>query len=151
MCDLLKAGGGENIQVFGGGGGVIVPSEIDEMHSYGVTRIYSPEDGQSMGLQGMINELVAKCDVYLAALAPQEPEAVLAALKGGDRRHLAQIITALENGIYPEALRKQMVHAAAGLKVPTLGITGTGGAGKSSLTDELVRRFRLDQDDSIRL
>ncbi|MBK7953018.1 MAG: cobalamin-dependent protein [Candidatus Accumulibacter sp.] len=151
MIDLLKAGGGENIQVFGGGGGVIVPSEIDELHSYGVTRIYSPEDGQSMGLQGMINELVAKCDVDLAALAPQEPEAVLAALKGGDRRHLAQIITALENGIYPEALRKQMVHAAAGLKVPTLGITGTGGAGKSSLTDELVRRFRLDQSDTIKL
>jgi methylmalonyl-CoA mutase len=70
MIDLLKAGGGENIKVFGGGGGVIVPSEIDELHAYGVTRVYSPEDGQSMGLQGMINEVVAKSDFDLAALAP---------------------------------------------------------------------------------
>ncbi|WP_300453690.1 fused isobutyryl-CoA mutase/GTPase IcmF [Accumulibacter sp.] len=151
MIDLLRAGGGENIKVFGGGGGVIVPSEIDELHAYGVARIYSPQDGQSLGLQGMINEVVAKADVDLSALAPQDPEAVLAALKSGDRRQLARIITSLENGHYPEALRKRIVHAAAGLKVPTLGITGTGGAGKSSLTDELVRRFRLDQGDAIKL
>jgi len=151
MIDLLKAGGGEKIKVFGGGGGVIVPSEIKELHDYGVTRIYAPEDGQSMGLQGMINDLVAQADVDLTAQAPQQPEAVLAALQGGDRRVLAQIITALENGAYPEALRQEIIKAAAGVKVPTLGITGTGGAGKSSLTDELVRRFRLDQDDSIKL
>jgi methylmalonyl-CoA mutase len=151
MIDLLKAGGGENIKVFGGGGGVIVPSEIRELHDYGVTRIYAPEDGQSMGLQGMINDLVAQADLDLTALAPQQTEAVLAALKGGDRRVLAQIITALENGAYPEALRKEIIKAAADVKVPTLGITGTGGAGKSSLTDELVRRFRLDQGDSIKL
>jgi len=151
MIDLLKAGGGGNIKVFGGGGGVIVPSEIKELHDYGVTRIYAPEDGQSMGLQGMINDLVAQADVDLTALAPQQPEAVLAALQGGDRRVLAQIITALENGAYPEALRQEIIKAAAEVKVPTLGITGTGGAGKSSLTDELVRRFRLDQDDSIKL
>jgi len=151
MIDLLRAGGGENIRVFGGGGGVIVPSEIEELHAYGVTRVYSPEDGQAMGLQGMINEVVAKSDNDLSSLAPQDADAVLAALKAGNRRHLAQIITALENGAYPEALRKKLLHAAAGLKVPTLGITGTGGAGKSSLTDELVRRFRLDQGDSIKL
>ncbi|MBL8422164.1 MAG: methylmalonyl-CoA mutase family protein [Candidatus Accumulibacter phosphatis] len=151
MIDLLKAGGGEDIKVFGGGGGVIVPSEIDELHAYGVARIYSPQDGQSLGLQGMINEVAAKADFDLSTLAPQDPEAVLAALKAGDHRKLAQIITALENGAYPEALRKKVVHAAAGLKVPTLGITGTGGAGKSSLTDELVRRFRLDQGDTIKL
>ncbi len=151
MIDLLKAGGGEDIKVFGGGGGVIVPSEIDELHAYGVARIYSPQDGQSLGLQGMINEVAAKADFDLSTLAPQDPEAVLAALKAGDHRKLAQIITALENGAYPEALRKKIVHAAAGLKVPTLGITGTGGAGKSSLTDELVRRFRLDQGDTIKL
>jgi methylmalonyl-CoA mutase len=72
-------------------------------------------------------------------------------VKAGDRRKLAQAITALENGAYPEALRKKILHAAAGLKVPTLGITGTGGAGKSSLTDELVRRFRLDQGDTVKL
>ncbi|QKS27728.1 MAG: methylmalonyl-CoA mutase family protein [Candidatus Accumulibacter similis] len=151
MIDLLRAGGGENIKVFGGGGGVIVPSEIEELHAYGVTRVYSPEDGQSMGLQGMINEVVAKSDNDLSSLAPQDTDAVLAALKSGSRRQLAQIITALENGAYPEALRKKLLHAAAGLKVPTLGITGTGGAGKSSLTDELVRRFRLDQGDGIKL
>ncbi|MFZ2855607.1 MAG: methylmalonyl-CoA mutase family protein, partial [Rhodocyclaceae bacterium] len=155
MIDLLKAGGGENIKVFGGGGGVIVPAEIKELHAYGVSRIYAPEDGQSMGLQGMINDLVAQADNDLTMLAPQQPEAVLAALQGGDRRaqlrNLAQIITALENGAYPEELRQQIVKAAATVRVPTLGITGTGGAGKSSLTDELVRRFRLDQGDSIKL
>ena len=151
MIDLLKAGGGERIKVFGGGGGVIVPSEIDELHAYGVARVYSPEDGQSMGLQGMINDLAENSDFDLSALAPQDPEVVLATLKAGDRRHLAQVITALENGVYPEALRKKLVDAAAGLKIPTLGITGTGGAGKSSLTDELVRRFRLDQSDRIKL
>ena len=151
MIDLLKAGGGANIKVFGGGGGVIVPSEIRELHDYGVTRIYAPEDGQSMGLQGMINDLVVQADFDLTALAPQQPEAVLAALQSGDRRVLAQIITALENGAYPEALRQEIIKAAAEVEVPTLGITGTGGAGKSSLTDELVRRFRLDQGDSIKL
>jgi methylmalonyl-CoA mutase len=151
MVDLLKAGGGENIRVFGGGGGVIVPSEIEELQAYGVTRVYSPQDGQSMGLQGMINEVVATCDVDLSTLAPQDADEVLAALRGGDRRRLAQIITALENGACGELLRKKIVHAASGLKVPTLGITGTGGAGKSSLTDELVRRFRLDQADAIKL
>jgi len=151
MIDLLKAGGGEKIRVFGGGGGVIVPSEIDELHAYGVARIYSPEDGQSMGLQGMINDVAENSDFDLAALAPLDPEVVLATLKAGDRRHLAQVITALENGVYSAALRKTIVDAAAGLKVPTLGITGTGGAGKSSLTDELVRRFRLDQSDRIKL
>jgi len=83
MIDLLKAGGGEKIKVFGGGGGVIVPSEIKELHDYGVTRIYAPEDGQSMGLQGMINDLVAQADVDLTAQAPQQPEAVLAALENG--------------------------------------------------------------------
>ncbi|HMW63138.1 MAG TPA: methylmalonyl-CoA mutase family protein [Accumulibacter sp.] len=151
MIDLLKAGGGENIQVFGGGGGVIVPSEIAELHAYGVARIYSPEDGQTMGLQGMINEVVSRADVDVSGLAPKDPDAVLAALKAGDRRKLAQIITALENGVYPDALRKKIVQAAASVKVPTLGITGTGGAGKSSLTDEVVRRFRIDQADTLRL
>ncbi|HOL65783.1 MAG TPA: cobalamin-dependent protein, partial [Accumulibacter sp.] len=151
MIDLLKAGGGADIKVFGGGGGVIVPSEIAELHAYGVARIYSPEDGQSMGLQGMINEVVTTADVDITAQAPQDAEAILAALKAGDRRKLAQIITALENGAYPDTLRKKIVHAASGLKVPTLGITGTGGAGKSSLTDELVRRFRLDQGETIKM
>ncbi len=150
MIDLLKAHGGENIRVFGGGGGVIVPSEIEELHTYGVTRIYSPEDGATMGLQGMINDVVERSDYDLSPMAPKGKEAVKA-LRAGDRRALARIITALENGAYDDAARKAILDAAADIAVPTLGITGTGGAGKSSLTDELVRRFRLDQQDSLKL
>ena len=151
MIDLLKAGGGADIKVFGGGGGVIVPAERSELHDYGVSRIYTPEDGQGMGLQGMIDEMVRMTDVDLASRAPREPQDVLAALRSGDRRALARIITALENGAYPESLRQLIMTTAAECRTPALGITGTGGAGKSSLTDELIRRFRLDQNDSLRL
>ncbi|MBK5915317.1 fused isobutyryl-CoA mutase/GTPase IcmF [Rhodocyclus purpureus] len=151
MLDLLRANGGENIKVFGGGGGVIVPHEIAELHAYGVTRIYSPEDGQRMGLQGMINDLVAQCDVDLTQAAPASADAILAALAAGDRRALARIITALENGAYSEEIKNSLIAAAKSVTVPVLGITGTGGAGKSSLTDELVRRFRLDQGDTVKI
>ena len=151
MIDLLKAGGGENIKVFGGGGGVIVAEELQDLHSYGVSRIYTPENGQNMGLQGMINEVIELADTDLAPLAPKGREEVLSALKSGDRRTLARIITSLENGTYPEELRRAITEAAGAKKTPVLGITGTGGAGKSSLTDELVRRFRLDQEDSLKL
>jgi methylmalonyl-CoA mutase len=150
MIDLLKAGGGENIKVFGGGGGVIVPSEIKELHAYGVTRIYSPEDGQGMGLQGMINDLVTQCDVDLGPCVPAAGK-VLESLRSGERRNLAQIITGLENGVYDDKLKKEILAAAASTETPVLGITGTGGAGKSSLTDELVRRFRLDQCDTLKI
>ncbi|MFO1344720.1 MAG: fused isobutyryl-CoA mutase/GTPase IcmF [Rhodocyclaceae bacterium] len=150
MIDLLKAGGGENIKVFGGGGGVIVPAEIKELHEYGVTRIYSPEDGQGMGLQGMINDVVSQCDVDLGPNVPAS-EQVLDVLRSGNRRSLAQVITGLENGVYGDNLKKDLVKAAAEVQIPVLGITGTGGAGKSSLTDELVRRFRLDQGDTLKL
>ncbi len=150
MIDLLKAGGGANIKVFGGGGGVIVPAEIKELHDYGVNRIYSPEDGQSMGLQGMINDVVAQCDIDLGTTVPAA-DRVLDVLRSGERRALAQVITGLENGVYGEKLRQDIVQAAAEAKTPVLGITGTGGAGKSSLTDELVRRFRLDQGDALKL
>ncbi|QEL63813.1 methylmalonyl-CoA mutase [Oryzomicrobium terrae] len=151
MIDLLRQHGGENIKVFGGGGGVIVPSEIAELHDYGVTRIYSPGDGQSLGLQGMINEVVETSDYDLTTAAPQGVEAVLAGLRSGDRRTLAKVITALENGAYGDDVKTALREAAAQTATPTLGITGTGGAGKSSLTDELVRRFRLDQDDRLKL
>ena len=99
MLDLLRQRGGEKIKVFGGGGGVIVPDEMAELHAYGVARIYSPEDGQKMGLQGMINDMVMRCDVDLVPFAPRD----LKAVKAGDRRALAQLITALENKAAPVA------------------------------------------------
>ena len=150
MVDLLKSRGGAHIQVFGGGGGVIVPSEIRELMDYGVTRIYSPEDGQRMGLAGMIGEMVMRCDLDLREHTPRGIEA----LRGGPGpawRALAQTITALENGTAHAALKAALHSAAQDARTPVLGITGTGGAGKSSLTDELVRRIRLDQDDRLRI
>ncbi|MBA4194881.1 MAG: methylmalonyl-CoA mutase [Comamonadaceae bacterium] len=150
MVDLLRQRGGSHIQVFGGGGGVIVPDEIRELQDYGVARIYSPEDGQRMGLAGMIGEMVMRCDQDLTAHAPQG----LAAITGHGEmnwRALAQLITALENGSADTAMVAAVREAAAARQVPVLGITGTGGAGKSSLTDELIRRLRLDQDDALRV
>ncbi len=142
MLDLLRERGGAHIQVFGGGGGVIVAAEIKELQDYGLARIYSPEDGQKMGLQGMINDMLARCDFDVARHAPKK-------LPPGDARALAQVISALELGEYAD---QAGLHAAAKANpVPVLGITGTGGAGKSSLTDELVRRFRLDQQDRLRI
>jgi len=152
MIDLLRQRGGAEIKVFGGGGGVIVPAEAAELHAYGVTHLYSVEDCQKMGLQGMINDMVQRCDVDLGKRAPQDLKALEAADRAERLRNLAQVITALENGAWPEKARQAMLDRAAAVKgVPTLGITGTGGAGKSSLTDELIRRFRLDQDDRLRI
>lgn len=145
MVDLLREKGGEHVQVFGGGGGVIVPDEIRELQAYGVARIYSPEDGQRMGLAGMIADMVQRCDIDLSRYAPESLEPVA----GGDRRALAQLITALENGKADPALVQAMHTQATAASIPVLGITGTGGAGKSSLTDELIRRFRLDQQDAL--
>jgi len=154
MVDLLKARGGAHVQVFGGGGGVIVPAEIRELQGYGVTRIYSPEDGQRMGLQGMIGEMVMRCDQDLTVHAPKD----VAALRGHSDaawRALSQAITALENGTAEGSFKSALTQAAspssAGRRIPVLGITGTGGAGKSSLTDELIRRLRLDQGDALRV
>jgi methylmalonyl-CoA mutase len=150
MVDLLKARGGEHIQVFGGGGGVIVGSEIAELQGYGVTRIYSPEDGQRMGLAGMIGEMVMRCDLDLSVHSPKQ----LDAIQGQSEAHwraLAQLITALENGKASGPLKSALHAQAKDVKTPVLGITGTGGAGKSSLTDELIRRLRLDQHDALRV
>ncbi|NMM18693.1 MAG: methylmalonyl-CoA mutase family protein [Rhodoferax sp.] len=161
MVDLLKERGGAHIQVFGGGGGVIVPPEIRELQAYGVSRIFSPEDGQRMGLAGMIGEMVMLCDKDLSSYTPTD----ISAIQGHTEmswRALAQLITALENekasgegkGALSEqltALTQDIRALAATKKIPVLGITGTGGAGKSSLTDELIRRLRLDQDDSLRV
>ncbi|NRF70169.1 cobalamin B12-binding domain-containing protein [Aquincola sp. S2] len=149
MVELLQARGGEHIQVFGGGGGVIVPAEIRALADQGV-RIYSPEDGQRMGLAGMIGEMVMRADRDLSVFAP----ASLDAIKGQSEtawRALAQLITALENGKVPAEQVAALHQAAKDHPAPVLGITGTGGAGKSSLTDELIRRLRLDQGDALRI
>jgi methylmalonyl-CoA mutase len=150
MVDLLRQRGGEHIQVFGGGGGVIVPPEIRELHAYGVSRIYSPEDGQRMGLAGMIGEMVMRCDKDLTRFRADP----LDAIEGHGEmnwRALAQLVTALENGKADATLVDAIRTAAAGRTAPVIGITGTGGAGKSSLTDELIRRLRLDQGDALRV
>ncbi|MEZ4393362.1 MAG: cobalamin-dependent protein [Polyangiales bacterium] len=145
MIDLLRDRGA-NIKVFGGGGGTILPSEIDELHAYGVARIYSPDDGRAMGLQGMINDLLRQCD--FAKATPSVADAVRA-LPARDPAVLGRLITAAEDD--PDAserLRAALPDAvAAGPRVPVLGVTGTGGAGKSSLVDELVRRFLSDFSD----
>lgn len=149
MVELLKSRGGEHINVFGGGGGVIVPSEIRDLADHGV-RIFSPEDGQRMGLAGMIGEMVMRCDRDLTGAAPKK----LDAIRGHDEanwRALAQLITALESGAVDAKLKAALQEATKDTKVPVLGITGTGGAGKSSLTDELIRRLRLDQNDALRI
>ena len=150
MVDLLKSRGGAHIQVFGGGGGVIVPPEIRELHEYGVSRIYSPEDGQKMGLAGMIGEMVMRCDKDISALAPKDLSAIQGHTEGAWRA-LAQLLTAIEATKADAALVAALKEQATTKKIPVVGITDTSGAGKSSLTDELIRRLRLDQDDSLRV
>jgi len=142
LVELLRERGAGHIKVYGGGGGVIVPREIELLHSRGVTRIFSPEDGQRLGLPGMINTMIAACDVDQAA----QPPASLESLRTGDHAVLARALTLAEAGRLPAGLDLAPPHP-----VPVLGITGTGGSGKSSLTDELVRRFRLDQEDKLRI
>jgi len=149
MVELLRARGGAHIQVFGGGGGVIVPAEIRDLNEHGV-RIYSPEDGQRMGLQGMIGEMMMRCDRDLSVHAPAHLETIQGHSPAAWRA-LAQLITALENGRAEASLVAAVRQAASARTIPVLGITGTGGAGKSSLTDELIRRIRLDQDDELRI
>ncbi len=149
MVDMLRENDGSDIRVFAGGGGVIVPEEISELETYGVTRIYSPEDGQNMGLQGMIRDALSRSDFDPGELATGK----LDELKSGNRRTLSRVITALENGDLNPELREQILVEAkkSSPSIPVLGITGTGGSGKSSLTDELIRRFRLGQNDGLRI
>jgi methylmalonyl-CoA mutase len=144
LVDLLRERGAGHVRVYGGGGGVIVADEVRRLAERGVT-VFTPEDGQRLGLTGMVNTMVEACDVDLGALAPAV-EAVLA----GEDTALARAITVVEQGRSPElaaSLRAEAQHRG----VPVLGITGTGGSGKSSLTDELVRRFRTDQEDKLRI
>jgi methylmalonyl-CoA mutase len=144
MFDLLKEKGAPHIKIFGGGGGTILLSEIEELHKYGITRIYHPDDGRSMGLQGMINDLVQKADFPVGDVLTNEIDRISDKFVPA----IARLISAAEN--YPEMAAPTMkkVHAIAEKNhVPVLGITGTGGAGKSSLVDELVRRFLIDFPD----
>ena len=149
MVDILRQRGAAHIKVFGGGGGVIVPEEIKELHDYGVSRIYSPEDGQLIGLQGMIDDMLSRCNFDPSVIVPAEYKE----LNNGDRQILSRLITALENGHIDDAQRSQLAKEAQarGNQTPVLGITGTGGAGKSSLTDEIIRRFRLDSNDQLKI
>jgi methylmalonyl-CoA mutase len=148
LVDRLRAEGRPDAKVFGGGGGVIVPDEIAELHDYGVTHVFSPEDGQRLGLARMVNTIVEACDIDLA---PQLPAHAVENLVEGDHRALARAITAIQGGTLGRDELVGLRRAAARRAVPVLGITGTGGSGKSSLTDELVRRFRLDHEDKLRI
>ena len=144
MYDLLKEKGCSHIKIFGGGGGTILPEEIKELHAYGITRIYHPDDGRSMGLQGMINDLLQKSDFPTGFSLNGE----LKDLEKKNPHNIARIISCAENN---HAEFEKLFHAPNGktktVVTPVLGITGTGGAGKSSLVDELVRRFLLDFKD----
>ncbi|MCH1626198.1 fused isobutyryl-CoA mutase/GTPase IcmF [Fredinandcohnia quinoae] len=143
MYDLLKERGASHIRVYGGGGGVIVPREIKELQEYGIAGIFSPEDGRKLGLQGMINKMLEECDVLLA----NEPTNEIELLERGDYQAVARLITIAENHVSTDgeiaAATESVLQQVKKLEknVPVVGITGTGGAGKSSLTDELIRRF----------
>ena len=139
--DLLQERGASHIKIFGGGGGTILPDEIAELQAYGITRLYSPDDGRTMGLQGMINDVLMQCDFPIGLNINDE----LQKLKTKDAHTIGRLITAAEN--YPEqnaSWLTQLQIQNTEHKTPILGITGTGGAGKSSLVDELVRRFLMD-------
>ena len=148
MVDMLREHGSPSIRVFGGGGGVIIPEEVRELHAHGVTRIYSPEDGHTLGLRGMIDDMIARCGIDARRATPSDFEGLVAS----DRRALARVITAIEDGdLDPSLLAGIRERAQTLTSPPVVGITGTGGSGKSSLTDELVRRLRLDQRNSLRI
>jgi methylmalonyl-CoA mutase len=146
LVQLLRENGAGHIRVVGGGGGVIVPDEIARLRESGVT-IFSPEDGQRLGLAGMINTVIEDCDFDPWEISHPEVEAIVS----GDRAAVARAITGAEEGELGDDLLDGIREAAARRQVPVLGITGTGGSGKSSLTDELVRRLRMDQQDKLRV
>ncbi len=144
MKDLLVENGAGHIKIFGGGGGVILPEEIKELHDYGITRIYSPDDGRELGLQGMINDLVERSDYPTGANLNGEIDRIVSK----DNTSIARLISGAEN--FPEesaSILAEVHKMAEKVETPVLGITGTGGAGKSSLVDELVRRFLIDFED----
>ena len=144
MYDLLKEKGASNIRIYGGGGGVIIPREMDELHEYGIARLFSPEDGRTLGLQGMIDRMIRECDFSTVATDVTEQ---IAKLPSGDVNSIAKLITLAELHVDKRneaaATAEQVLEQVKSLEkgIPVIGITGTGGAGKSSLTDELIRRF----------
>ncbi|MCW2841010.1 MAG: methylmalonyl-CoA mutase, partial [Aeromicrobium sp.] len=146
LVESLREQGAGHIHVVGGGGGVIVPEEIARLRTSGVT-IFSPEDGQRLGLVGMINSVVKDCDYDLKSVGELDTDAVVA----GDRAAIARAITYAEQGALGDDQLARIRAAAGSHTSPVLGITGTGGSGKSSLTDELLRRFRVDQQDKLRI
>jgi methylmalonyl-CoA mutase len=135
-----------HVKVYGGGGGVIVPAEIEALHNVGIRRIFSPEDGQRLGLAPMVNTMIADCDADLAHEPPSLPGVL-----GGNRADLARAITCVETEALDPTTMAELRSAAATRDIPVLGVTGTGGSGKSSLTDELVLRLRLDHEDKVRI
>ncbi|MGB0176194.1 MAG: methylmalonyl-CoA mutase family protein [Owenweeksia sp.] len=144
MRDLLNEKGARHIKIFGGGGGVILPEEIEELHEYGIDRIYSPDDGREMGLQGMINDMVEKADFPTG----KDINGEMNQLDEKFKPAIARLISAAENYMDESKEVLDVIHKKAEtIKTPVLGITGTGGAGKSSLVDELVRRFLMDFED----
>jgi len=146
MVDMLKEHGAEHIQVFGGGGGVIIPEEISELHEYGVSKIYSPQDGMELGLVGMIEDMVERCSKH------KRSSSTIQSLTANKQDYLAlsELITSVENGNTSSADLSDLT-ASKSFRPPVLGITGTGGAGKSSLTDEMIRRFRIDSGDEAKI
>lgn len=145
MYDLLQEKGAGHIKIFGGGGGVILPAEIETLMDYGIERLYSPDDGRAMGLQGMINDVVEKSDFPTGMELTQED---IDALEKKDIANLGKSISAFENNLEKfSSLYAETKEIAEKKHIPILGMTGTGGAGKSSLVDELVRRFLLDYPD----
>jgi len=147
LLERLREVGCADVRVFGGGGGVIVPDEIALLHERGVTRIFSPQDGQRLGLAAMVNSMIVECDTPPERDGSIDVDGLLA----GRERALARAVSVIEAGRADEQVLAELRAAAARRTVPTLGITGTGGSGKSSLTDELLRRFRLDQADKLRI
>ncbi|WP_350287320.1 methylmalonyl-CoA mutase family protein [uncultured Croceitalea sp.] len=145
MYDLLQEKDAGHIKIFGGGGGVILPKEIKTLMDYGITRIYSPDDGRELGLQGMINDLVKQCDTEVPKLHLKTKKSIEDLLRTKDVNTIARLISLAENR--HAEFDAHFATVKMDVKVPVLGITGTGGAGKSSLVDELIRRFLLDFED----
>ncbi|MEO5985135.1 MAG: cobalamin-dependent protein, partial [Ferruginibacter sp.] len=154
MKDLLAENGSSHIKIFGGGGGTILPSEIEELHNYGITRIYSPDDGRNMGLEGMIEDVLKQCKNNEAFII-DEPGYVNGSFALGEKKDIIKVSRAIslaENGLNNSALIDNLIKGRNGngsqqLSTAVLGITGTGGAGKSSVTDEIVRRFLNNYPD----